>query len=69
MMLQVVYILNFVGQSIHPFGLDWRDGGFMPGLLGCASFLLPYFLLDQVFFPQSNLSDRPNIPGIKGKMF
>lgn len=38
MMLQVVYILSFVGQSIHPFGLHWRDGGFMPGLLGFASF-------------------------------
>ena len=32
----------------------WVVGGtgvFMPGLLNCAFSLLPYFLLDQFFFP------------------
>lgn len=39
-----------------------RDGGLMPGILTCISFLFPYFPLDQVFILlKGNFPDLPII--------
>lgn len=71
-------LLNFVddvASGVHfefcwsiytPFWLALAGRGFYAWTFGFCFLLTPLFPFRSGFFPQSNLSDRPNIPGIKG---